>query len=117
MATSMRPRTGTPIQTLGAVGRVQARTLRNTTQPATLPRSAVQLQMAGASRKRAAALRPSTAEEAAGKPGRQALAAQKAGRWRWLGRPQVNQMARMQRTTTLVSSAALKGPTVRRSGE
>src|SRR6266436_2727994 len=82
MATSMRPRTGTPIQTPGVVGRVQARTLRNTTHPATLakvPRRAVQVTAAGASRKRAAVRRrPLTAEAEVGSLGRQVLAVRQA---------------------------------------
>ena len=43
------------------------------------PRRAVQLQVAGEGRKRAADHRPSTAEAEAGNPGRQVLVAQKAG--------------------------------------
>src|SRR5271156_5644098 len=78
MATNMRLRTGTPTQTPGVAGKVQARTPRNTTQQATLPRRAVQLQMAGVGRKRAADHRPSTAEEAAGNRGKQVLVAQQA---------------------------------------
>src|SRR5260370_11703860 len=82
MATSMRPRTGTPIQTPGVVGRVQARTLRNTTHPATLakvPRRVVQVTAAGASRKRAAVRRrPLTAEAVVGSLGRQVLAFRQA---------------------------------------
>src|ERR1700678_273851 len=80
MATSMPLRTGTPTRTPAAAGRVQARTLRNTTHPATpaqaLPRAVL---VAGEGRRRAVALRPLTAEGAAGNPGRPVLAGRKAG--------------------------------------
>src|SRR5580692_5958817 len=78
MATSMRLRTGIHIQTPGVAGKVQAQTLQNTTHQATLRRRAVQLRVAGEGRRRVVDLRPSTAEGAAGSPGRQVLVAQQA---------------------------------------
>src|SRR5271165_4223978 len=82
MATSMRPLTGTPTQTPGVVGKVQARTPRSTTHPATpvrAPPKVLPVPVAGEGRKRAADHRPSTVEAEAGNPESQALAAQKAG--------------------------------------
>ena len=82
MATSMRPRTGTPTPTPGAAGRVQARTLtRNTTHPATPAQAPEEhsVPVAGEGRKRAADHRPSIAAAEAGRPGSPVLAAHTAG--------------------------------------
>ena len=97
MATSMRQRTGTPTRTPGVAGRAQARTLRNTTHQATLPRRVVQLRAAGEGRKRAADHRPSTAAAVAGNERGKCSRRRKQGRWRRLGRSQMSRISGIHR--------------------